>query len=810
VRTLTSDLRWSLRLIRHRPAFAATVILTLGGAIAVVTTALGVAGSVLWRPLPFHDADRLVFAWEDTGTNGGTDAARVTGYRFVQWQQNARAFSSMALFGAASFLAEHGNEPSTVKGVRVSTNYFSTLGIAPLLGRDFTGADGEPGAAPVVILSHALWSEWFGGSPDAVGGTLRLGGRPYTIVGVMPAALFPAWPVNPAAVTLEAESRRLWVPIARTPALAANTRAHVNGVVARLAEGRSLDDAERELTRMARTSDPDRHGAVLRPFRDQFVRESRLPLVVLVAAALAVLLVACTNLAAVQASAMELRRAELSVRAALGAGRLRLARQFATETAVFAAAGAAVGLLLSRAALSRVPALLPPSVPLLTPPSLDAATIALAAVVTTGAAVILAAWPFARTRTLAAPTPRGVAPLARSRTFRILVVSQVALAVALVAPAALLQQSLDAVRREDPGFAVDRVLVGGVSLPGAAYANDIDHVIAAERTLTSRLSAVPGVRAAAFAYDHPLDANWIDSFQLSGSAAAGDDTAGSAELRIVSPSYFDALDVAVLDGRGFAETDAPGAAGVALVNQAFAAHLLDGPALGRRLRTGAPGGTWADPRIPREFRIVGIVENERFKGLENASAPAVYLSTRQFPQQRLTLLLRTAVEPTSVAPTVRDVVRRFDPGVPLDGITTLSDILAAQLVTRRVTTHVIDGFAAGALALAALGLYGLLALLVAGRRRDTGIRLALGSSPFVEAARVVRDCVSSTAIGAACGLVLALIAARLLRTLLVGVSPRDVATLVGVSAATLGVSLAAAVIPAWRAAHVDPATVLRG
>jgi putative ABC transport system permease protein len=672
----------------------------------------------------------------------------------------------------------------------------------------FTSSDGEPGNERVVILSHAVWQEWFGGRRNVVSETINLARRSYTIVGVMPPGVYPAWPVNPATVTLDPDSRRLWVPIARTPQFFAGARGHTYGVVGRLAPGVSMTDAERELTRLAERTEPDLHGAVLRPFRDQFVRDARTPLLALLGAALAVLLLACTNLAAVQGAAIEGRRAELGVRAALGAGRLRLARQFATEGAMLAGAAAVAGLVVAKVALVRIPDLLPPSVPLLTPPSVDLTSVAIAALASVAAALALAAWPLARTAGAVSPAPRGVVSIARSPVFRFLVVAQVAIAVCLVACAALLQQSLDTVRHKDAGFVVDRVLVGDLTLAGAAY-NSAPRIVAAERRLTSELARLPGARAVAFAYDHPLEANWSGSFTVAGSAGRPEEAAQRAELRIVSPGYFDAMGVAVLDGRSLTERDELGAAGAVLVNEAFA-RQLGGPVLNRIIRSDVPRLNWPDSGVPSEFTIVGMVEDERFKGLERPSSAAVYMTTRQFPQGQLALLIRTDAQPEALAQPAREMVRRFDPQLPFGRISSLSGILAEQLVTRRATTHAIDGFAVGSLSLAALGLYGLLALLVSARTRETGIRLALGSSPRLEAWRVARECVVSAAAGVAGGIALALLGGRLVQSLLVGVSPRDPATLAAVCMAMLIVAAAAALLPAWRAARVDPATVLRG
>ena len=804
-----SDVRWALRLLVRRRAFAATVVLTLGIAFAAVATAYGVATAVLWRPLPFADPDRLVFVWETPATANAAEAFRVTGYRFNEWQRGNGSFDSMALFGSVGFLADKGDQSVILNGVRVSSNYFDTLGISPAMGRGFAQADGEPGASRVVILSHSLWQEWFGGRADVIGSELRLAASPYTIVGVMPPVTFPAWPVNPAQVTLDGESRRLWVPILRTPALVTGARAHVFGVLGRLKRGATMSSAQADLSQLADSSDPDAHRAVLRPFRDQFVRDARMPLVALIGAALAVLLVACTNLAALQGSSIESRRSELSVRSALGAGRLRLARQFATEATILTGCGAVLALTVSQFVLLRVPEMLPPSVPLLTQPSVNVEITLLVLVMTLCAAVTLAAWPFAHARTAASPAPRGSTPLARSPIFRALVVGQVALAMALVAVAALLQQSLDTVRAQDAGFEIDRVLVGNVTLAGPAY-RDPAHMVAGERRLLAELEKLRGATAVAFAYDHPLEANWTDSFVLSGSSPAGDDVKGSAELRIVSPGYFDTMGVQVVDGRALNERDDLAAAGAVVVNESFARQVVDGPVLNRIIRSGSPRLAWNDQRIPAEFRIVGVVEDERFKGLEQPSAPAVYMSTRQFPQGQLVMLVRTLGRPEALAQGARETVRRFDPVVPVGTLQPLTSILADQLVARRATTHVIDGFAAAGLALAALGLYGLLALLVTGRMRETGIRLALGSSPAAEASRVFRVCLVSTILGVVCGLGLALLAGRLVQGLLVGVSARDVATLAFVSLTMVAVAVIAASLPAWRASRVDPASVLRG
>jgi putative ABC transport system permease protein len=438
IATLRDDVRFVVRHARRRPLFAIAVVTTLAISIAAATTAFGVATSVLWRPLPFADESQLVFVWEaSAGRDGQQRPSRVTGARYAAWRDSTRSLSSVALFGAASFTIDDPSGARSIRGVRVSASYFDTLGIRAALGRTFTAADEQPGEERVVILAHSTWRERFGARRDVIGQALRLNGQPYTVVGVMPPVVFPAWPVNPALVTLEAESRGLWVPIARTAALDQSSRAHVFGVVGRLAAGVTRAQAQDELTRSTAATAPDPHGAYLSPLREQFVRDARVSLLVLAAAALAVLLIACANLAALYVSAFESRRGEFATRAAIGAGLWRLVRQLAAEGLVLSLCGGAAGMLIARVALTLLPSRLPVSIPLLTTPALDLQVAAFAVAMAVLASIMLTAWPVTRL-VLEAPAPRGIAVHARGAVYRVLVVSQVAVTVALTVCAGLL------------------------------------------------------------------------------------------------------------------------------------------------------------------------------------------------------------------------------------------------------------------------------------------------------------------------------------------------------------------------------------
>jgi putative ABC transport system permease protein len=798
--TLHQEIRWGLRHACRHPALAAMVVCTVALSVATATSGFSIASAVLWRPLPFDHPAELTFIWEEFEREGHRSPGRVTRARYSAWRQASDGLASLALFGATGFTLDTIDGATTVRGLRVSSNYFETLGIRPVLGRTFSQTDEVPGSQYGVVLSSGFWRTQLGGRPDAIGTQIRLSGQAYTVLGVMPDAPFPGWPVNPADVTLDDQSFQVWVPLVRNPALEHDARAHVFGVLARLRVGVSAADL---LARLDRTSGPsaaEPHGARLSPFREQFVASTRLPLMVLIAAAIAVLLIASANLAALQASLFEARRPELATRRALGASAAGLARQLGSETFVVVSAGTLIGLGLTHVALSMVPRLMPASVPLLAAPAIDLLSLAFAGFLGALTTTLVSGWPILRVLRRP-PASRGVVPAGRGPVFRTLVAGQVAIAVALTFAAGLLGRSLTAIERQPLGFRAEGVLVADIGLRSAQGAGQS----AAELSVVSALSALPGVTGVAMAYDHPLEANWSENPTV---VSEADDVSAApqVDLRIVSPGYFETLGVEVLEGRPLSDRDRFDAPGAVVVNEAFA-RQIGGRILGRRLRTGTPAVM--APGAPREFEIVGIVVNERFRGLEHPAQPAYYLSTRQFPQASLSLLVRTQSDPMARAADVRSIVKSLDPRITLDQVTTLDAILDRQLKSRRLTTDLISGFATTALTLSALGIYGLMTMLVASRRREIGIRLAIGAAPGSVAREVIQGAVQHAAAGILVGVACAIAAGRLIQGLLVGVSHHDPFMLAAVVTVLLTTAVAAALVPALRAARVDPVDALR-
>ncbi|MGH7568096.1 MAG: ABC transporter permease [Gemmatimonadales bacterium] len=827
--TLVHDLRYALRQLRTHPGFTAVAVMTLALGIGANTAIFSVVDGVLLRPAPFTDMDRLMMVWE-TDRKSGTAREPASVPDYLDFQQRSARFERLAAFTAAEVnLTPDAGDPSRLAALAVSYEFLPLVGLRPLLGRTFTAEEDQPGGPRVVLISEDLWERLFARDRTAVGRTLRINDLPYTIVGVLPrAADFGTLQILKAANYSRGFADRggqvrvdVWAPLRPNPATNPRDN-HPIFVVGRLATGASLGTAQREMSAIAADleltyPENDARGVSLESLSQVVFGPVRPALLVLLGAVALVLLVACANVANLLLARGTARAREVMVRAALGAGLARLARQFLIEGAVLTAAGAIVGIALAYWGLDLLLALAPADIPRVTSAGIDARVLLVTLAATVPVALAFGILPTLQARRLnlhsslqaASETSggRGASAGRGLRRFRSgLVVAELALAVMLMAGAGLLIRSLWQLGQVDPGFRSAGVLKAEYQLPASRYPRDFANwpnwpeMRRFNDDLRRRVTALPGVRSATIAGNHPIDAGYTSSIRVVGREAEAADWP-EPTIRLVAAGYFETLAVPLIAGRVFEESDDTPAIPVILINEAARRRFFASQdPLGQRIQL------WGAQRT-----VVGVVGNERFHGLAAPTPPAVYLPLAQVPSASgaLSLLVRVSGDPATVSPALRTIVRELDPALPLFGVEPLAETLSNSMGQRRFTMIVLGVFAAVALLLAAVGVHGVLSYTVAQRTREIGIRLALGADPGRVRALIVTDGAVLAGIGLGLGLLGALAITRLLSALLYGVSARDPATFGGVALALGAVALIASYLPARRAAKVDPMEALR-
>jgi predicted permease len=822
---LSLDVRYSVRLLVREPAFAAAAILTLALGIGATTAVSSAVDAVLLRPLPLAEPDRLVMVWE-TDRDSGTTREPASLPDFLDFQERSLTLAAFGAFLADEVnLVPRGGEPTRLAALSVTHELLPMLGLRPIAGRSFVAADDRPGAPEVVLISERLWDRLFSRDAAALGGTLRIDERPRTIVGVLPAgADFGVLQILGAASYGRGFADRnvrvdvdVWTPLARdTESLPRDT--HPILVVGRLADGARREGAQRELSKVA--ADLERaypsnraRGVFVEPLVDVVVSPVRAPLLVLQAAVAFVLLIACVNVASLLLARGMARARETAVRAALGADTVRLARQFVVESTLLTVVAGGSGVLLAFVGLRVLVGLAPADVPRLAEAGLNARVLALALLISLVVGLAFGMVPLAQSRrldlqrALGAEERRG-AFVGRPRgTLRsVLVVAEVALAVVLVVGAGLLIKSFWRLRHVDPGFRAQGVVKAEYQLPPSRYPRGFDRwpdfaeMHRFHDELLRRVDAQPGVRAAAIAGNHPLDVGFTNSFAVVGREA---ESRGWPEISVrrVSPGYFTTLGLPLVRGRLLAEADGTKAPPVLVVNEAAARRFFLGrDPLGQQI------AFWGARRT-----VVGVVGNERFQGLMAQSPPAVYAPLAQAPSVNGSevLLVRGDGSPSLVVSGARSAIRAVDPELAVFGAEPLVETLAQSVSERRFVTLVLAAFAFLALLLAAIGVHGVLSYNVARRRREIGIRMALGAEPARVVALVVGHGIRLAAVGVAVGLAGALLLARALGSLLFGVTPRDAAIFLAVPVVMGAAALLASWAPARRSARVSPAVALR-
>jgi putative ABC transport system permease protein len=797
MRTLFADLRFAFRGMSRRPSFAVAVVSVLALGVGANTTIFSIVNAVLLRPLPFEEPERLVRIF--TRTPGGRLFELSPG-KFYDWQRDARSFEGMAMYQCCGFreLALTGTGTArSVRATAVSTGFFEVVRARPALGRVFRQEEDTPGGKHVVVLSDRFWRTELGGHPDVIGRTVKLSDEVYTIVGVMPAsASVASWPGMASDV---------WIPLALTDEQRASRGNHNRDGVARLKRDVELAQAQAEMdaifARFAREfpgTDGRGWGAAVIPMQEQIVGNSRTMLLLLLGAVGLVLLIACANVGNLLFTRALSRRKEIAIRSALGAGRGRVFRQLLTEALLLAGAGGALGLLLAYGTLTSASTLLAGQVPRAEEISIDGRVLLFAIGVSMLTGMLAGTLPGVRaSRSDLNDTlkegGRGDGAIGVG-TRRVLVVCEVALSLVLLMGAGVMIQSLLALRHGNTGFDPDNVLTMVVRLVDARYPSGAQRSSFFDAAL-QRIRALPGVEAAGIIDDLPFGDGSSQALALEGYAPQRDQVA--VQVRQVRPGYLRAMGIPVLRGRDIVESDAE-----VLLVSADAAKLYwgaDDP-VGRRAIL---------PALSTVLRqVVGIVGDVKQRNLTEAPTPTVYLYTRE-PRGRATFVIRTSVPPATLAPPAVAAIRAIDPEQPVGDIQTMGQVLDGTLTSQRFSALLLGVFAGVALLLAAVGIYSVLSYIVRGRRREIGIRLALGARTSDVLRLVIVEGMSPALVGIAAGTIAALVSARIMKTLVFGVSASNPVTLAAVGATLALVALMASLVPAYRALRLDAVNVLR-
>ena len=819
--TLRQDLTFALRQYRRSLAFTLTVVLTLALGISATTAIFSLVDGILLRPLPFPEPDRLVaintleFAPGVSPTNLAAANYQASSYpNFFDWRQQNHTFTSLASYDYQTrlFSKADGENAQVIRCGRVSANLFSTLGVAPVLGRTFTSEEDQPGHR-VVILSHELWVSVFGSSADVIGQTVMVSHLPYIVVGVMPAGFHYA----------TGEPGFFWSTFAidaEGPTPLTSFRDEVRlAVVGRLKPGMSLDQALADLNTIQRSlaqrysEDQYRPAVFVQPLLDEAIGEIRPLLTVLLASVGAVLLIGCTNVAGLLLARAAARRSEIAVRTALGASRFRVVWQLLIEALLLALAGGAVGILASFLLLRVGLRWVPSDTPRLYDVSVNAQVLAFAVFLSAATALIfglLPAWKMSRSDPAHTLRDCGVTMTSgrrRNRLHHALVVGETALGFCLLIGSGLLIKSLLNMLHLDPGFDTSRTVFFDIALSQARYP-DPSKIPYFEKAL-QEFAAIPGVERVAAG--HPLPSrgsrdSW-NSFTVAGHVNSPDDLP-AAEDAVVSPGFFETLSIPLLRGRAFTPHDnLATSAPVAIINRSLAQkYFPNEDPIGRYFTP--IFGRAAKPGVARQ--IIGVVGDTRGRDPWDPYYPHFNLPYAQNPtHQRPNVVMKVAGDPLNYESTVRKIVDRFDRLAPMFSYTTFAQNLQWQAAQPRFEAALISAFAAIALLLSALGLYAVLSYVVAERMRELGLRMAFGASRSNILGMVVRRALILGVAGIGAGAITSILASRLVSDLLFRVQPLDPSTFLVVALVLLIVSVVAALAPALRAAYVNPLQTLR-
>ena len=801
--SVLADLRFALRASSRQPGATALVVGTLALAVAANTAVFALVDAVFFRSLPYPHASRLVDLNEQA-PKWNLEFVGITYYDFDQWQKNNRAFEGIAVWDGTAQNISDGTTSTRVDGQKVSYDMARVLGIKPVLGRTFTKDEHAPNGPRVVMLGYGMWQSRFAGARDVIGKTLRIDSRPFTIVGVLP-----------ENVTLT-EPTGLWLPLQVDPEKERNNYSYEG--VGRLKAGVTIEQARSDLFRVQepiwrRYDSTHTVSPRIMPLRDRFVADYRTVGAALGAGVILVLIIACADIAGAMLARSIFRRREMGIRVALGASGWRVMRQLLTEALVLSAAAGVIGTIVGRFGIRLLTsgiADIPPWLHL----GIDGRAIAFSVLIVAATALAFGLAPalqFRRqdlTGSLVGGT-RTAGSLPERRMLNALVVLEIALAAVLLASGGLLVRAYANLRDIDPGFRPDGVASFRLSIPDAKYKDGRDKRRFYE-TLIARIARIPGVSHAGVVTCAPFSCHWGSFFQAEGAAPASSNEQNPVVLtRIASGDYFAAMGIKLLHGRFFAPNEgAPGGPRPAVINDLLAKRLwptVDNP-VGRRF-------IFQGDTLTRDWMtVVGVVKDVRHYGLTRPMTPGMYMSLTSIDSaanfDRFAVVAQTPGDAASLFPALRAAVRELDPELPLFGVTTMQAAVAQSIASRRAIALWLAAFAAIALTLAVGGIYAVLSYVVGRRRHEIGIRMALGAQRGQVLRLVVRQGLRLVAIGLALGVPAAFLASRLLASLLVGVSGHDPLIYLAVIALLTATGVAAALIPARRAAGVEPKIAL--
>jgi putative ABC transport system permease protein len=816
--TLLKDIRYGFRGLLTHLGFTLVAVITLALGIGANSAIFTVVNAVLLRPLPFAAPEQLVFIWQTHpfGKRIGIDQLPSSNADFHDWQAQSNLFEGMSMIDSWGGNLTGSDTPEHVDGAKVSVNLFSLLGVQPLLGADFTAAQAVPGDNRVVILSHKLWQRRFGGDPNVVGRQLQIDGEPYTVQAVMgPNFVFPK-DVGLADYFSFARTE-MWLPIALTEEQRANRGSHHLAVVGRLKSGATLAQAESQMATIARNVEQQNPrqskdwGTSVNLVHEQVVGASRKVILILLGAVGFVLLIACANVANLLLARSTSRQKEIAIRTALGAGRARIVRQLLTESILLSLIGGTLGVVLASWSVKLLLAFSSDRLPRVAEINIDNRVLFFTFAVSMATGVLFGLVPALQVskpdlnESLKESGRSAMGGRRRQRARNLLVVSEVALSLVLLVGAGLLAKSFMRLQNVSAGFAPEHLLTIKVALPEEKYKDD---ALKAQffKQVIERSGGLPGVEAAAAVSHLPLSGQEeLDGLRIEGRTEAADAGAvQTADFRVITPDYFRAMQIPLLKGRFFNEQDRANTTYSVIIDESFGRRYFPGEdPLGKRIDE-------EGSRSHHDFAtIVGVVGGIKHTDVKAAARPTMYVPAEQSPWESMTLVIRSSGDPAALTSALRQEVRAIDVDQPLSEIATMEELFSKAVAPQRFNMLLVGLFAALALALATIGIYGVIAYSVTQRAQEMGVRLTLGASSRDILGLVIGQAMRTSLLGVGLGIIGALSLTRVMTSLLFEVSATDPLVFAGLSALLIAVALVASYIPARRATKVDPLVALR-